>query len=191
MQNRTVKMLMRLLALVGLLTMVVGVFVPLICSEDDGDCELVNSAGFSLERFDEQDEFGVAMQQNIIGILLLIVIFSSLYSVVTFRGLLMMCLVALFHLSLWLFVITESARFDETELEFGWLLLYGGLGLMFIAWLVNAIAGGRGGGQPQPYGYYAQPPGYPPDPQPGSYAGQPPPQGGGYPGQPPPPPRQP
>jgi hypothetical protein len=138
---------MAILALVGLLIMTIGVFVP-VSGEADS---LKSSALFAFYRFEKSynmGALGTGMMMNVTGIPLLIIAALTIYPAFRLQGLGVMNTIALVNISLLLDIVQDG----ESKLDFGWLLLYGGLLVMIAANLQSAK-----------YPEYLTPQGLPPD----------------------------
>ncbi|HEX3050138.1 MAG TPA: hypothetical protein VHP83_05740 [Aggregatilineaceae bacterium] len=167
-----------ILALLGIVLVLIGTFVPIAC---DGNCsDLEQSALFSFGRFEDSGfGFFLGMAGNLMGILPLIVAAMAIYPAVTGKGLEALYGILLVY-SLYLFYLLIID--GDSDPSIGWVLLFGGVGCM----IAGHIVGGRqprsryyAGQQYQPYdpyGQYQQPYGQQPPSygQPPAYGQQPP-----------------
>lgn len=119
---------LKIMALVGILIMAVGIFLPLETESSDFEDRVL----FSFDRFDGPNAVRTirnGLSSNAQGICLLGLALVAAYTARDFDGLGQMSIITLVYISLTLYILVGN----EVSLSYGWVFLYGGWGLMATA----------------------------------------------------------
>jgi hypothetical protein len=115
----------RLLVMAGLIVMAVGIFLPV---ETSHGSSLIRSALFSFNRFKGKNGLTDGLYLNSLGVFPLIIVIAMAYAIAYREELGGMCFIAAVYLGLIFYDVILYG--DNGKMGFGWLFLFGGLGMM-------------------------------------------------------------